>query len=290
MPPPAGAAAVCGARHELAALPGDAEEARAVERAGCEERGHFAEAVARDAVGLHADRVEERELRGAHGADRGLRPLGGAEVLLGGLAIRVREDRTREDDLVERDGAADPGARLVVPHGSRGVEHVTRGLRPSTRTGCPDRRRRSAMPPSAACSEKKIAPGTANVGALFVSSDFAACSRRLFSSSPSEAMTARRAFADAAKRCCDSRATCARTPGARRRRGELARALRDRRAVVAREHDELRGERPEAQRALALAGVLLDGDVEVRPAEPERAHRRAARVVSLAGSRAAAPC
>ncbi len=57
------------------------------------------------------------------------------------------------------------------------------------------------MPPSVACSEKKIAPGTVKVGALPVSIDLAACSRRLFSSSPSDAMIARRALADEANRC-----------------------------------------------------------------------------------------
>ncbi len=70
-----------------------------------------------------------------------------------------------------------------------------------------------------------------------------------------------------------------------RSRGEFARALRDGRAVVAGENDELRRESSEAQRPLAFAGVLLERDVEVRPAEPERAHGRAARVVSLANPR-----
>ena len=172
---PAGAAPSRGARHQLASLPRDAKEARAIDQRRPRRAPTPRRSCAPRRSPAYADRVEQRELRRAHRADGRLGPLGGPELLLGRLAIGVREDRAREDDLDEAPALRRLGAPPRRPKRLAPRRRPSRGRRPSTRTGCPDRRRRTRCLPSAACSEKKIAPGTANVGPCSVSIDLAAC-------------------------------------------------------------------------------------------------------------------
>jgi hypothetical protein len=91
-----------GAGHQLAAAAGDADGVRRRQHPGGVQRGDLAVAVASDEVRPEPEGLGERQQRERRHADRGLGPLGLAQlVLLPAFGVRV-EPGAREHDAVHR--------------------------------------------------------------------------------------------------------------------------------------------------------------------------------------------
>ncbi len=93
-----------GVGHQLAALARDLQHLALAEYAGGAQGSDLTVAVAAHTGGLEAEVFEHAQYAQAGRADGRLRPLGGGQALLLGVALLVGECRRREDHLVEAVG------------------------------------------------------------------------------------------------------------------------------------------------------------------------------------------
>ncbi|PRP91930.1 hypothetical protein ENSA5_52150 [Enhygromyxa salina] len=101
--------------HQLAAAPRDPEHVGLAEHAASVEGHDLAEAVPGHRLGLDAELAQHREQRRARAADRGLSPLGLAQLDLVGRPRLVVEAGDREHDAVEGQAVAERGIGGAVP-------------------------------------------------------------------------------------------------------------------------------------------------------------------------------